>query len=173
VSRQQRSELSIESGFVSSVEYEGQLFDVQTQCPKPDAPVIESLVFQDGEVIVRITSSYGEVASQLGFTDDDGPHLLEMQHADLVRKIRNGMLRDDDAAPPSESSRSGDGEGIVTDPSEINDPAVKQLISDLGVAIDRVPSPPPVDEQLGQDPPQSAAPRRRRRRLVIRIVLPF
>jgi hypothetical protein len=173
VSRQPRSELSIESGFVSSVEYEGQHFDVQTQCPRPDAPVIESLVFQDGEVIVRITSSYGEVASKLGFTDDDGHHLLEMQHADLVRKIRNGMLRDDDAAPPSGLPQLGDGEGIVTDPSEIDDPAVKQLISDLGVAIDRAPSPPPVEEEREPEPPQSAAPRRRRRRFVIRIVLPF
>jgi hypothetical protein len=173
VSQGQRSELSIESGFISSVEYEGQRFDIQTQSPAPDAPVIESLVFQDGEVVVRVTSSYREVASQLGFTNDDGRHLLELQHADLVRKIRNGMLRDDDAASPSESPRLGDGEGIVTDPAEIDDPAVKQLLSDLGVAIDRASSPPPADERREPDSPPSAEPRRKRPRFVIRIVLPF
>ena len=173
MSQQQRSELSIESGFISSVEYEGRHFDVQTQCPTQDAPVIESLVFQDGEVIVRVTSSYSEVANQLGFTNDDGRHLLELQHADLVRKIRNGMLRDGDAASPSELPRLGDGEGIVTNPAEIDDPAVKQLLSDLGVAIDRTSSPPPVDERRGPDSPPSAAPRRKRPRFVIRIVLPF
>lgn len=173
MSRQQSSELSIESGFISSVEYEGQHFDVQTQCPAPDAPVIESLVFQDGEVIVRITSSYSEVASQLGFSDDDGHHLLELQHADLVRKIRNGMLRDGDAASSPELPRPGDGEGIVTDPAEIDDPAVKQLMSELGVAIDRISSSQPVDERRVPDSPPSAAPRRKRRRFVVRIVLPF
>jgi hypothetical protein len=173
VSQQKNSELSIEKGFISSVEYEGQRFDVQTQCPTPDAPVIESLVFQDGEVIVRVTASYGQVASELGFTQDDGHHLLESQHDNLIRKIRHGMLQDGDAASPSELPRLGDGVGIVTDPAEIDDPAVKQLMSDLGVAIDRLSSPPPVDERRGPDSPPSAAPRRKRRRFVIRIVLPF
>ncbi len=173
MSQQQHGDSSIESGFISSIEYEGQRFEVQTQCPAQDAPVIESMVFQDGEVLVRVTSSYGELASQLGFTIDDRRHLLELQHADLIRKIRNGMLRDGDGASPSELPRIGDGEGIVTDPAEIDDPAVKQLLSDLGVAIDRTSSPPPVDERREPDPPPSAAPRRKRPRFVIRIVLPF
>jgi hypothetical protein len=173
VLQQQSSDLSIESGFSSWVEYEGQRFLVQTQCFTRDAPVIESMVFKDGEVIVRITSSQGEVVSQLGFTKDDGRHILELQHADLVRKIRNGLLRDDDAASPSELPRPGDGEGIVTDPADIDDPAVKQLLSDLGVAVDRISSPPPVDERRGPGSPPSAAPRRKRPRFVIRIVLPF
>jgi hypothetical protein len=171
MSRQRGSDPSIESGFSTAVEYEGRQFLVQTQCSVRDAPVIESMVFQEGEVIVRVTSSYGEVVSQLGFTKNDGDHLLELQHADLVRKIRNGMLRDDDASSSAELPRPC--EGIVTDPAEIDDPGVRQLVSDLGVTIDRISSRPPADERRRPDPPPSAAPRRKRPRFVIRIILPF
>lgn len=171
--QQQSGDLNIDSGFSSWVEYEGQRFLVQTQCFTRDAPVIESMVFQDGEVIVRLTSSHEEVVSELGFTRDDGRHLLEHQHADLVRKIRRGLLRDDDPASPPELPQLSGREGFVTDPAEIDEPAVKQLLSDLGVAIEQASSPPPVDERSEPASLPAAAPRRKRRRLVIRIVLPF
>ena len=158
-------------GFSSAVEYQGQSFHVQTQYSTRDAPVIESLVFRDGRVLVRITSSYGDVASQLGFTEDDGRHLLELQHADLIRKIRHGMLRGDDVAATSEEPKLVDVEGRVVDPSEVDDPSVQELLSDLGVAVDRI-APPPASKPT----PTRSTPRPRRRRgfrLVIRIALPF
>ena len=96
MSRTRESE-KIENGVNSSVAYGGREYHVQTQCSARDAPVIESLVFHGGETLVRITSSYEDVASRLGFTGDDGRHLLDLQHADLIHKIHHGMLRDDDS----------------------------------------------------------------------------
>ena len=163
------------SGFSSSVDYQGQCYHVQTQCSTRDAPVIESLVFQGGRVLMRITSSYGDVAHRLGFTEDDGRHLLELQHVDLIHKIRRGMLWNDDAADCSEEPRLLDTEGRVVDPAELDDPSVHQLIRDLGVAVDGITPPPPAAERPEPAAPSvpPAAPRHSRFRLVIRIALPF
>jgi hypothetical protein len=53
------------------------------------------------------------------------------------------MLRGDDAtAATSEEPRLIDNEGIVVDPSAVDDPSVRELLRDLGVAIDGVVPPP-------------------------------
>jgi hypothetical protein len=97
-------EQTIESGLNTEVECDGRRYHVQTQCSKRGSPVIESLVFQGGQALVRITSSHDEIASRAF-----GRQLLELQHADLIRKIRHGMLRDDEAtaALPEEAARIG------------------------------------------------------------------
>jgi hypothetical protein len=134
-------EPTIDSGFSAEVDCDGHRYLVQTQCSMRDAPVIESLVYRGGEVLVRITATYGDVAERLGFTGDDGRYLLEQQHADLVRKIRHGMLRED--GPPARAARSDggalqflDAEGRTVGPTEIDDPAVHELLRQLGVAVD-------------------------------------
>jgi hypothetical protein len=162
-----------ESGYSSSVEYDGRSYYVQTQCSTRAAPIIESLVFQGGEVLVRVTSSYADVARQFGFTEDDGRHLLELQHADLVRKIRHGMLRDDGGSVP-ETARLLDTDGKVVDPGEIDDPSVQQLLQDLGVAIEDIVKPPAAEQGgRGSSSSPTATCRRRLPRLVVRIILPF
>jgi len=175
VSQQNGGHPGIDDGFVSSVEYKGQSYHVQTQCSTRDAPVVESLVFRGGEVLVRVTSSYAEVADQVGFTEDDGKHLLELQHADLVRKIRHGMLRNDDTTVPSEEAGHPDVEGMTVDPAEIDDAAVRELIQDLGEKVGKIAAPRPVEERRREPPSrQSTTTRRRRRsRFAIVIVLPF
>jgi len=129
------------SGLNSAVDYGGKSYHVQTQFSTRDAPVIESLVFNSGQTLVRITSSYAEIAEKLGFTGEDGQHLLEHQHADLIRKIRHGMLGSGDEAQASAAEEDGpprliDQSGAVVDLNDVDEPAVKQLLADLGVAID-------------------------------------
>ena len=159
MSQRNNDEPRLGSGFSSSVEYDGQRYLVQTQCSTRDAPVIESLVFRNGRVLVRITSSYKDVAHQFGFTEDDGRHLVELQHADLVRKIRHGMLRGDDAtAAASEEPRLLDVEGSAVDPAEIDDPSVQELLRDLGAEVDRIAPPPSIAErgERASNPPRRA-----------------
>lgn len=168
MSQQRGGEASGGSGFNTAVEYEGQRYHVQTQCSTRDAPVIESLVFQDGRTLVRITSSYGDVADRLGFTEDDGRHLLELQHADLIRKIRHGMLRSDAAVASPEDARLLDVEGRAIDPAEIEDPSVQELLRELGHTVDKIATPPQTVERVAP-----ASPRHNRFRFAIRIVLPF
>jgi hypothetical protein len=170
MSRIREAAAGIENGVNSSVEYGGQEYHVQTQCSARDAPVIESLVFQDGETLVRVTASYEDVAQRLGFNGDDGSHLLELQHADLIRKIRHGMLRDDDAdaagpsGPPEDMTpHLVDSTGAFVPPDQV-DPAVTELLQELGVAIDGT----------RPEPSEPEAPvRRHRRRWVLCIRLPF
>ena len=69
----------IDAGRNAVVEADGVRYFVQTQCSLRDVPVIESLVFRGGEVLVRVTASWGDVARRCGFTNEDGRHLLDAQ----------------------------------------------------------------------------------------------
>ena len=161
----------IESGLNSEVECDGRHYHVQTQCSTRGAPVIESLAYQGGETLVRITASYDEVAQRLGFNGDDAKHLLELQHADLVQKIRHGMLRDDEPAetpPEDETPYFIDASGARVDPDQIDEPAVCELLRELGVAIDEARQEPAQPERSIPE-----APRPWWRRVAVNIRLPF
>jgi len=167
---------TIESGLNSSVRYRGRRYEVQTQCSEREAPVIESLIFHGGQTLVRITASYDDVASRLGFTGADGRHLVELQHTDLIRKIRHGMLRGDEAeAPPpydEEGARLIDADGVTVDPSQVDDPAVLELLRELGVAIDEVRA--ETAERVSRAPAsQPAPPTAWWRRMIVRLRLRF
>ena len=168
---QRIKESGIESGLNSEVECDGRHYHVQTQCSTRGAPVIESLAYRGGEMLVRITASYDDVARRLGFNGDDGRHLLELQHSDLVQKIRHGMLRDDEPAetpPEDETPHFVDASGARVDPDQIDDPAVRELLRELGVAVDEVRPEPEI--------PEVRLPHPRRpwwRRVAIHIRLPF
>ena len=168
---------TIESGLNSSVRYRGRRYEVQTQCSERDAPVIETLIFHGGQTLVRITASYDDVASRLGFTGADGRYLVELQHTDLIRKIRRGMLRGDEAdAPPpydEEGARLVDGDGVVVDPVQVDDPAVLELLRELGVAIDDVRAEAQKTRRRDPVPPTSTPRRPWWRRLALRIRLLF
>ncbi len=162
---------AIESGLNSEVECGGRCYHVQTQCSNRGAPVIESLAFQGGETLVRITASYEEVAQRLGFNGDDARHLLELQHADLIRKIRHGMLRDEEPAetPPFDKTPFFvDASGARVDPDQIDDPAVCELLRELGVAVDEARPEPEKPKHRMPRPPRPWW-----RRMAISIRLPF
>jgi len=144
-------------GLNTSVEHGEQCYHVQTQCSTRGAPVIESLVFQGGQTLVRMTASYEDVAQKLGFNGDDGQHLLELQHADLIRKIRHGMLGGGEPAPAS---------GL--DPSQSDEPGVRELLRELSATVDRT--------RARRAPTKAPAPAQRLpwwRRWAINIRLPF
>lgn len=139
----------LEGGLNTAVEYGDRTYHVQTQCSMREAPVIESLIYFGGQTLVRFTSSYEDIAEQFGFNGDDGRHLLQLQHDDLIRKVRHGLLRgyDDEPAEPGaatapaeraagEEPRLVDADGITVDPAEVDDPSVHELLRELGVAID-------------------------------------
>ena len=68
---------SIETGLNTAVVYLGQEYHVQTQCSHRGVPVIESLVFQEGQTLVRFTSTYGDVAESFGVWLDSESILLD------------------------------------------------------------------------------------------------
>ena len=126
-------------------------------------------------MLVRITASYDDMARSLGFNGDDGRHLLELQHADLVRKIRHGMLREDRPAEPAPDAapRFVDASGAYVDPAGIDDPGVRELLNDLGAKIDEARHPESARRAAPPGPAPGRTARPRWRRVVVRIRLPF
>ena len=162
---------NIENGLNTKVECDGKHYHVQTQCSTRGAPVIESLAFQGGAALVRITASYDEVAQRHGFNGDDARHLLELQHADLIQKIRHGMLRDDDPSespPENETPYLIDASGARVDPNQIDEPAVTELLRELGVAVEASNPGPAIPAQR-----IPRVPRPWWRRIAVSIRLPF
>lgn len=146
-------EPGIEAGLNSEVADGGAVYHVQTQCSRRDAPVVESLVYRGGQVLVRMTASFAEIAARHGFTPEDGRRLLEAQHADLLRKIRCGMLREGDAprgadrVPRSRPAAERPGRAAASPDvraalDAVDDPDVRALLRELGADLDRAGIPP-------------------------------
>ena len=85
----------IVSGLNTDIERAGQTYHIQTESRANAGPVVESLIYAAGEILVRMTVSYEELAQRWQLSGDDVHHVLELQHWDLVRKIQHGMLDDD------------------------------------------------------------------------------
>jgi hypothetical protein len=129
----------IQVGLNSEVEHRGRVFHVQTESIKRKAPVVETLIYSGGEILVRMTASLAELAERSNLSGDDIRHALELQHWNLVRKIQHGMLGEEPparvVAPPRREKRPS------SDPRELlecNEPSVSELLSELRQRIDEV-----------------------------------
>ena len=73
----------------TEVEHQGRVYHVQTENTKRSGPAVETLIFDRGEVLVRMTAPCEKLIAN---------HALELQHWNLVGKIHNGMLDDREVA---------------------------------------------------------------------------
>jgi hypothetical protein len=122
----------IQAGLNSEVEHRGRVFHVQTESLQRSAPVVETLIYSGGEILVRMTVSLAELAEQARLSGDDVRHALELQHWNLVRKVQHGMLGDD-AALPVDATPKPQTRTTVTpaDLAEGAEPTVRQLLDEL------------------------------------------
>ena len=128
----------IVSGLNTDIERAGQTYHVQTESRGDAGPVVETLIFAAGEIVVRMTISYEELAQRWRLSNDDVHHALELQHWELVRKIRLGMLDDDEAevhkpaigirpAPPPPQSPPSASDILAG----CDEPGVRELLEEL------------------------------------------
>jgi hypothetical protein len=89
----------IQPGLSSNVERRGRVFHVQTESFDRDVPVIETRIYSGGEVLVRMTASLAELAERNNLTGDDLWHAVELQHWNLIRKVKLGLLGDEPPEP--------------------------------------------------------------------------
>jgi hypothetical protein len=122
------------TGLNTDIKHRGRTYHVQTQHVKRSEPAAETLIYEGGAVVVRMTVLLGDLARQFDVTGDDINHLLDLQHWNLVRKVQHGMLDGGDADAPAdagarpEPAASSPGNGEVTnDISEFDDPEVREL----------------------------------------------
>ena len=124
----------IQAGLNSEVEHRGKVFHVQTESIERSAPVVETLVYSGGQILVRMTASLADIAERANLPYDDVQHALKLQHWGLVRKIQHGMLRDDDDPPDEPLTRWRPEPTTKVTPADLaacTEPSVRELLDEL------------------------------------------
>jgi hypothetical protein len=80
------------TGFNTDIEYEGQVFHVQTEEKGRANPIIETLVYTGGEILETRRLGYAELAASDDYSEEKVMELMEGQHQALIREIRNGQF---------------------------------------------------------------------------------
>ena len=80
------------TGFNTDVDHQGRVFHVQTEDKGLDNPVVESLLYCKGEIVISRRSSYEELAGSPDYSEAEVQHRMEMQHQALIRDIKNGKF---------------------------------------------------------------------------------
>lgn len=123
----------IETGLNSEVEHRGRVFHVQTESIERSAPMVQTLIYSGGEVLVRMTAPLTRIVEQAKLADDDVQRALRLQHWALVRKVQRGMLEDERTEPDARSEGAPKrGPGVT--PAELasfGEPSVDHVLNDL------------------------------------------
>jgi hypothetical protein len=119
------------TGFNTDVNHEGKTFHVQTEDKGESNPVIETLIYEGGQILASRRQDYAEQAGS-GMSRETLVALMERQHQAVVRDIRLGKYD-----PPE--LRRPFGEGIISDRSL--DELVRELIEAAAAEGNLPPSP--------------------------------
>lgn len=123
----------IQAGLNSEVEHHGKVFHVQTESIDRSAPVVETLIYSGGEILVRMTASLADIAERADLSGDDVHHALQLQHWHLVRKIQHGMLGGDETVSLGDPTPEPKQHARVTpaDLAACTEPSVRELLDEL------------------------------------------
>lgn len=79
------------TGFNTDVEYKGVTFHVQTEDKGVDNPVIESLIYKGGEILVSRKLPYAKFLAN-GYDEKKVVKLMEDQHRQMIHEVRRGAF---------------------------------------------------------------------------------
>ena len=127
-----------DAGLNTEVRHRGRVLHVQTEFVARPEPAVETRVYEGGAVLVRMKVACSVLADGAGLTARDVGHLVALQHENLIRKIRHGMV-DDDGAPASVAPRPPAPAAVTHDPLELDDPEVRALLAELERRLDDAP----------------------------------
>jgi hypothetical protein len=94
------------SGFNTDVRVGAQVFHVQTEDRGPAHPVIDSVVYHNGQILHRRTSSYQEFVAAQGLSEEQLRDRVEQQHRGVVEALRSGALDGEIASAARRASRA-------------------------------------------------------------------
>jgi len=94
------------SGFNTDVRVGAQVFHVQTEDRGPTHPVIDTVVYQNGRVIHRRSSNYGQPAASEAFAADALRQQVEYQHRAVIDDLRAGALDAEIASALEKANRA-------------------------------------------------------------------
>jgi len=130
----------VATGINTDVEYDESVYHVQTESLACPEPTIRTMVFAGGQVLVRMSVSHADVATRVGFTASDVRHVVELQHWNLVRKIKHGMLADSAATRSTAAGprRVPAAQDPPAEPKEAANPGTDASVRELLAELERV-----------------------------------
>lgn len=96
------------SGFNTDVRVDDRAFHVQTEDRGPSHPQIDTLVYQNGRILHRRSSSYEHLVASAELTAEGLRERVEEQHRQVIDDLRSGALAEQiDAALAAEPRAGG------------------------------------------------------------------
>ncbi len=95
------------SGFNTDVRLDDRVFHVQTEDRGPSHPQIDTVVYQNGRILHRRSSSYEHLISSAEFTVAALRERVEEQHRQIIDDLRSGALEEQMAAALAAEARTG------------------------------------------------------------------
>jgi len=100
------------SGFNTDVRVGDQVFHVQTEDRGPAHPNIDTVVYQNGRVLHRRSSSYQHFAESAEFTPEGVRERVDEQHRSIIEDLRSGVLLEA-IATAAEKGKSSENDGAI------------------------------------------------------------
>ena len=95
------------SGFNTDVRVDDRVFHVQTEDRGPSHPQIDTVVYQNGRILHRRSSSYEHFVGSADFTPQGLRDRVEEQHRQVIEDLRDGSLAEQIAASLAAEPRAG------------------------------------------------------------------
>jgi len=95
------------SGFNTDVRIGEQVFHVQTEDRGPSHPVIDTVIYQNGRILHRKTTSYDHLSLSVEFGEDALRERVEAQHRGVIDELRSGALAAEIASAAEQAARAG------------------------------------------------------------------
>ena len=80
------------TGYNSDVEFDGKSFHVQTEDKGLDNPVVESRVYNGGQVVASVLTSYADLADSPDYARERIQRRMQEQHQSLIEDLQTGRL---------------------------------------------------------------------------------
>jgi hypothetical protein len=100
------------SGFNTDVRVGDQVFHVQTEDRGTAHPIIDTVVYQNGRVLHRRSSSYQHFAESAEFTPEGVRERVDEQHRSIIEDLRSGLLLEA-IATAAEKGKSSENDGAI------------------------------------------------------------
>ena len=87
------------TGFNTEIEFEGQVFHIQTEDKGLSNPTIETLVYTGGQIVCSRKSTYEELVEADTCEESEILRRMDEQHRTLIAEIRDGGFTKEDLQP--------------------------------------------------------------------------
>lgn len=87
------------TGFNTDVDFEERIFHVQTEDKGAGNPVVETLIYCQGEIVAQQQTSYADLTESGICSEDRVLERMENQHQAMIRQILNGKFESEGPKP--------------------------------------------------------------------------